>query len=125
MTTQTILKVICKHFDLTTSELFKKSRKRKYVEPRQLFHYLCMKYCKATLYQVASYGDMDHSTVLHSIKTVSNLIEVDRGFRNLVNEIDNKINPECEYTFKNNNCEVKIITTSEKKAKEIFNKIAI
>lgn len=36
-------------------------------------------------------GDKDHTTVLHAIKTINNLIETDINFKNKINKINNEL----------------------------------
>lgn len=59
-----------------------KSRKRKYVVPRQKCMFIC-KYLfpSMTLAEIGEYFNKDHATVLHSAKTVKNLIDTDFKYR--------------------------------------------
>jgi hypothetical protein len=51
------------------------SRKREYVEARQLSMTLSKKYSRYSLAIIGSHhGERDHATVLHAIKTVNNLL---------------------------------------------------
>lgn len=59
-----------------------KTRKRDIVEARQVAMYLAKRNTKESLAQIGSnIGRKDHATVLHACKTVENLIETDRSFR--------------------------------------------
>ncbi len=71
------------------AELCKKSRKRLYVVPRQMTHYILYKKMKGyTLQEIGKrIGEVGHSTVLNSCKTVSNLVEIDRNFRDAFNKV--------------------------------------
>ena len=54
--------------------------------------YFSKKMTKASLATIGLHcGNKDHATVLHACRTVNNLIETDKQFRNYVEEIDKKI----------------------------------
>jgi chromosomal replication initiator protein len=47
---------------------------------------------KASLASIGSHiGGKDHATVLHACKTVNNLIDTDKHFRNQITEIEKKL----------------------------------
>jgi chromosomal replication initiator protein len=67
-------------------------RKREVVQVRQIAMYFAKKYTKLSLSVIGAYcGNKDHATVLHSCKTMSNLIETDKKIRQYIEEIDKKI----------------------------------
>lgn len=68
----------------------RKTRKREIVFARQVAMYLIKRHTKKlSLKQIGKhFGDKDHATVLHGIKTIKNLMEFDRTIKNTVNEID-------------------------------------
>ncbi len=50
------------------------------------------KLTKASLATIGHHcGNKDHATVLHACRTVNNLVETDKQFRNYVEELDKKI----------------------------------
>ncbi len=59
------------------------SRKREFVEARQIAMSLLFKYFKhkMSLSEIGRKFNRDHATVIHSIKCVNNLIELDKEFR--------------------------------------------
>jgi chromosomal replication initiation ATPase DnaA len=65
-----------------------KSRKRKYVIPRQIIMYLTYKYSGSFLREIAEHYNRDHTTVIHSIRTVEDLIQVEPFTASLVNKIE-------------------------------------
>lgn len=73
-----IMQVVCDHFEVNENVFFNKSRRREFVEPRQLAHKLAK---ELTIFSLATIGSeigrKGHATVLHSIKTIDNLIETD------------------------------------------------
>jgi len=101
-----IKEVVCAHFGIHKRNLNEYNRKREVILPRQIFHYFGKKYTKNSLNEIG--GPFDHSTVMHSIKTMNNLIETDKAFHSLIIEIDEKIK---NYFYINigNNCAFKTL----------------
>ncbi len=69
---------VCKAFKISPSKLRNSNHlsTQEFVKPRQIFHYLAVKYTTKRLYQIGLYYRKDHSTVLNSSNTISNLIFV-------------------------------------------------
>jgi chromosomal replication initiator protein len=87
-----IQKVVCDYFDLPLEAIHSKTRKREIVQARQLAMYFSKKMTKASLATIGQHcGKKDHATVLHACRTVNNLIDTDKQFRNYVEELDKKI----------------------------------
>jgi hypothetical protein len=83
---------IATYYRMDLDTMFVRTRIREIIEKRQLFHYLAkklnVKYHKVTLAFIAKYGgNMNHATVLNSIKTVENLIATEPQFAREVEEI--------------------------------------
>ena len=89
-----IMSVVSRLTEINAYRAFSKTytgkicRKRELVEFRQLYFYLCKKFTNETLSSIAkiSIGDVvhyqyDHSSVIHSIKTIGDLIETDPKIR--------------------------------------------
>jgi chromosomal replication initiator protein len=76
--------VIAHHFGVTVEEMKSKSRKREYVEPRQVTMWYYMKYLKATERQAGKMFGKDHSTAHYSAETVETLLKSDKLFRKKV-----------------------------------------
>ena len=87
-----IAQSICKYFNTSMIKLRKKQRYRKVVQPRQIGMYLSSILTKFSLSRIGSYwGGFDHATVLHAKKTVMNLYDTDRFFRNDVDFLYNEL----------------------------------
>ena len=71
-------------------EMFQRSRKHEVKLARQMCHYLSRKYTEESLSSIGNYfGRMNHATVLHSTRTIQNMIDVrDREIFPLVNEME-------------------------------------
>ncbi len=88
-----IQQAVCKYFGLPIDKLKSKSRKRETVQARQLAMYFSKLYTKSSLAAIGNKcGNKDHATVLHACKTVKNLIDTDKSFKQYVDELDNMIN---------------------------------
>lgn len=76
-----ILREVCKYYDLTPHQLFKKTRKEVILKPRQMFYYQCCKYTNLSLEEIGSFAKVysnrsqDHSTVIHARNTIQNYID--------------------------------------------------
>ncbi|NCC72258.1 MAG: chromosomal replication initiator protein DnaA [Sphingobacteriia bacterium] len=87
-----IQKVVSQYFGLSIDEMNSKTRKRNIVQARQLAMYFSKEHTKASLTTIGlQCGNKDHATVLHSCRTVKNLIETDKDFKNYVEELDRLI----------------------------------
>lgn len=87
-----IQKKVCEYFSLPTDVLQTKTRKREIVQARQIAMFFSKSMTKASLSSIGSViGGKDHATVLHACKTVANLIETDKQFRNQIEELEVKI----------------------------------
>lgn len=88
MSVPIVMEIVARRFRITPEEITIKSRKRDYKDPRQICHMICRKVLGLKLDRVAFIiGSMDHATVLHSCRTVSNLYSSDRAYRNRLNMI--------------------------------------
>ena len=92
-----ILNYVCEEFGITNDEIFSKSRARKILNPRQLFEMLCKKHTSYSLASIGFVGNAhtgiirDHATVLHSISTMTSLLDQDLPLRKSANRIELKI----------------------------------
>ena len=70
---------------------FTEKRPREYVEARQIFMSLMRKYTVFSLAKIAKIVDKDHASVLASQKTVKNLCDTDKIFREKYDRIETKV----------------------------------
>ena len=92
--------VVCYYLGLPESNLYKKSRKRKYSFPRQIVFYFACYFFKEK-YSLAKIGAIyfkDHAAVLHAKKTIENLVSVDKNISKQIDEIFYKL----RFLFQNN-----------------------
>lgn len=84
-----IINAVCEEMGTSQADFFTKSRKRNIVQARQLSMYFSKKYTKAPLIVIGEQcGGKDHATVIHSLKTVANLLETDKQFRAIADKIE-------------------------------------
>ena len=89
LTIDDIMDAVCQHFGVSQQQIFSKSRKRDYVQVRQVSMYLAQKYTKMPTSRIGQLiGGRDHSTVLHSCNTVEQRLKIDKGFRDEIESIE-------------------------------------
>lgn len=87
-----ISKVVCDYFNMSVESLQTKTRKREIVQARQITMYFSKSLTKYSLASIgAQVGNKDHATVLHACKTVNNLKDTDKNFRQYVEDIEKKL----------------------------------
>ncbi len=87
-----IQKIVSEYFGLPSDVLHTKTRKREIVQARQIAMYFSKNMTKSSLSTIGSLiGGKDHATVLHACKTVNNLIDTDKRFKNQIEDIERKL----------------------------------
>lgn len=87
-----ISKVVCDYFNMPVESLQAKTRKREIVQARQIAMFFSKSLTKYSLASIgAQIGNKDHATVLHACKTVTNLKDTDKNFRQFVEDIEKKL----------------------------------
>jgi len=85
VTFDTIKEFISNKYNIKKSDLSSKSNRKEISFPRQIAMFLCKKLIKCTLTDIGvNFGGKHHSTVLHSIKKVENIVEKDSEFSRIV-----------------------------------------
>lgn len=89
LTPSDIMDVVCEHYSVPLSNMYKKTRTRKgYLFPRQVCIYLIRRHTHMTLKSIGEYfqGDrptpLDHTTIVHTVKLVKNLMDTDENIKN-------------------------------------------
>ncbi len=89
---QTIIDAVTEHYSVKLSDLQSKSRQKSIAEPRQVCMWLARKRTRFSLQEIGGYfGGRDHTTVMHSIRTVDDRTAADDDFRRVVDHIDTDI----------------------------------
>jgi chromosomal replication initiator protein len=90
LTVDDILETVCNHFNVSQQNVFSKSRKRDYVQVRQISMYFAQKYTKMPASRIGQLiGNRDHSTVIHSCSTIERRLKVDKAFSDELASIEN------------------------------------
>ena len=83
---------MCDYFKIATENAQSKTRKREIVQARQIAMYFSKSLTKTSLASIgAQIGGKNHATVVHACKTVNNLMETDRNFLEMVNNIEKRL----------------------------------
>lgn len=87
-----IIGVVCRNFNITADAMNSSKRTRELAQARQIVMFLAKQHTKSSLSAIgAAVGGRNHSTVLHSCKTVTNLMETDKQFKGLVESITQEV----------------------------------
>ncbi len=92
ITMEYILDLVSDHFKVPVDTLQSKTRKRHVVIARQMSMYLIQKLTDQTLKNIGeTFGGRDHSTVIHAVKTIRDLMETDVFIKEAQEELEKKI----------------------------------
>jgi len=86
-----IQKTVAEYFEVTIESLKAKTRKKEIVTARQVAMYFAKEFTSHSLKSIGyHFGGRDHSTVIHSVQTVSDLIDTDKKFKASIQELQKK-----------------------------------
>lgn len=84
----TIQEIVSDYYDVSIADLKGKSRKKELVYPRQVAMYFAKELTDLSLKSIGyHFGGRDHSTVIHAIQTISDLMEQDDSVKEAVQKI--------------------------------------
>ena len=78
---ESIVKAVNNHYKIF---VFERGHQRKFVEPRQLCIYLLRSKLNQSWHSLAFHFECNHATCIYGFKTIKNLLETDKEFRNKV-----------------------------------------
>ncbi|MDN3669986.1 chromosomal replication initiator protein DnaA [Echinicola jeungdonensis] len=82
-----IQKTVSDYYGIKLDDLKAKTRKKEIVMARQIAMYFSKEFTNHSLKSIGyHFGGRDHSTVIHAVQTVNDLMETDTTFRNAINE---------------------------------------
>ena len=91
-TVKNILDKVCHYFNINEALIQTPSRKQEIVQTRQIAMYLSKKYTDSSLAHIGKViGNKDHATVLHSLKTVKDQIDINRSFRSTMEALETSL----------------------------------
>jgi len=83
---------VAEYFNISFEDLKSKKRSKTIIFPRQIAMYLVRKLTDFSLPEIARFfGKKDHTTILHSINKIEELVKKDLKVKNIVLEIENEI----------------------------------
>jgi chromosomal replication initiator protein len=95
ITIEAIQQIVGEHLQIEVDDLKAKTRKRAIVQARQIAMYFAKEMTRHSLKSIGlHFGGRDHSTVIHALQTVGDLIATDKFFKQSVNEIRKRISLE-------------------------------
>lgn len=84
----TIQDLVSDYYEVTVADLKAKSRKKELVYPRQVAMYFAKEFTNLSLKSIGyHFGGRDHSTVIHAIQTINDLMEKDDAIKEAVQKI--------------------------------------
>jgi len=92
VTIDLIQSIVCKFFKISKNEMLSSRRSRYLVRPRQTAIYLTKILTSKSLPEIGrEFSNRDHTTIIHSIKTIEKLKEKDTEMTNNINNLKNQI----------------------------------
>tara|TARA_B100000700_G_scaffold328186_1_gene445148 strand:+ start:234 stop:1655 length:1422 start_codon:yes stop_codon:yes gene_type:complete len=92
VTIDTIQTIVCKFFKISKNEMLSPRRSRYLVRPRQTAIYLAKTLTSKSLPEIGrAFSNRDHTTVIHSVKTIEKLRKEDNELNINIDSLKNKI----------------------------------
>ena len=92
ITAELIMRTVSDYYGLSLNELTGTTRKREITVPRQIAMYLTREMTGMSLPQIGDvFGGRDHTTVLHSYKTVEAGLKENEGLKSIVEDIKQQV----------------------------------
>tara|TARA_B100001121_G_scaffold206914_1_gene181052 strand:- start:3450 stop:4865 length:1416 start_codon:yes stop_codon:yes gene_type:complete len=92
VTIDLIQTLVCKFFKISKNEMLSSRRSRYLVRPRQTAIYLTKILTSKSLPEIGrEFSNRDHTTIIHSVKTIERLKEIDPEMVDNINKLKNRI----------------------------------
>ena len=92
VTIDLIQTIVCKFFKISKNEMLSSRRSRYLVRPRQTAIYLTKILTSKSLPEIGrEFSNRDHTTIIHSVKTIERLKEADSQMVENINQLKNQI----------------------------------
>lgn len=83
-----VLDIVSVYYNISTSDLLSKKRKKQYVFPRQIAMYILKDMYDLTYKKIGQiFNNRDHSTVIYSIEQISNDLQTDKVKKNDIDKL--------------------------------------
>jgi chromosomal replication initiator protein len=84
--------VVTDHYNVRLSDLQSKRKHKSVAEPRQICMWLARKRTRFSLEEIGGhFGGRDHTTVMHSIKTVDDRVNTEPDFADQTQHLDQQV----------------------------------
>ena len=92
VTIDLIQTIVCKYFKISKNEMLSSRRSRYLVRPRQTAIYLTKILTSKSLPEIGrEFSNRDHTTIIHSVKTIEKIKEKDPEMVANINKLKNQI----------------------------------
>ncbi len=92
VTIDIIQTLVCKYFKISKNEMLSSRRSRYLVRPRQIAIYLTKILTSKSLPEIGrEFSNRDHTTIIHSVKTIEKIKEKDSSMVDNINKLKNQI----------------------------------
>jgi chromosomal replication initiator protein len=87
-----IQKTVAEYYHLNQDDLKDKTRKKEIVIARQVAMYFAKEYTNHSLKSIGyHFGGRDHSTVIHAVQTVNDMMDVNANFKGSIDDLKEKL----------------------------------
>ena len=92
VTTDSIQSLVCKFYKISKTEMLSARRSRYLVRPRQVAIYLAKILTSKSLPEIGrEFSNRDHTTIIHSVKTIEKLKEKEPDMLENINKLKNQV----------------------------------
>ena len=89
-----IMYFVAEHFNVKAEDITSKKRNAEFVQPRQVFMYLCRDLTDTSLTNIGKFlGKKDHTTVMHGVSKIEEEMKMNDDLRTKIETIKKKISP--------------------------------
>jgi chromosomal replication initiator protein len=86
-----IIETVTDYFKIKITDIKGKTRLREVVVPRQIAMFLAKEYTSLSLKAIGyHFGGRDHSTVIHAIQTINDLMDIDKELKSQIDNLKEK-----------------------------------
>lgn len=87
-----IIEIVSDFYNVTPEDLLKQSRKKEYVNPRQIAMYIIRKELETSLPSIGEFfGGRDHTTVIHAVDKIDRIIKEKSGLKQEIELLRDRI----------------------------------
>jgi chromosomal replication initiator protein len=92
LTSDSIISTVIQYYELPRSELLGPSRRQPLARQRQIAMYICREQTGLSLPRIgAAFGGRDHTTVMHAVEKITNLLQADKAVYDEVTAITQQL----------------------------------